>query len=121
WWIAAVVGMAMLITAGVMQFRFRTPAQSARPYTPLTNFADSATSPALSPDGRMLAFIRGESTFFGPGQIYVKLLPDGEPVQLTKDNLPKLGPTFSPDGARIGYATGMARSEDRRVGKRCGG
>ncbi len=29
----------------------------------------------------------GEHASFGPGQIYVKLLPDGEPVQLTHDNL----------------------------------
>lgn len=39
-------------------------------YTQLTNFAESATSPALSPDGRLLAFIHGESSFFGPGQIH---------------------------------------------------
>ena len=52
----------------------------------LTKFPDSVSQPALSPDGRMLAFIRGHSTFFGPGQIYVKILPDGEPVQLTHDN-----------------------------------
>ena len=58
-----------------------TPTQ----YIQLTNFADSATSPALSPDGRMLAFIRGPSPFFGPGQVWVKTLPDGEPVQITDD------------------------------------
>jgi len=53
----------------------------------------------------MLAFIRGEYTFGGPGQIYVKLLPDGEPVQLTHDDLDKRGsPKFSPDGARLAYA-----------------
>ena len=40
-------------------------------------------------------------TVFGPGQIYVKLLPDGEPVQLTHDDLNKMNPKFSPDGARI--------------------
>ncbi|MBK5294494.1 MAG: protein kinase [Acidobacteriia bacterium] len=74
-------------------------------YTQLTNFTDSATSPALSPDGRMLAFIRGESTFVGPGQIYIKLLPDGEPLQLTHDDLPKMSPKFSMDGARITYTT----------------
>jgi Tol biopolymer transport system component len=51
----------------------------------------------------MLAFIRGESAFLGPGQIYVKLLPDGEPLQLTHDDLPKMGPKFSTDGARITY------------------
>jgi eukaryotic-like serine/threonine-protein kinase len=72
-------------------------------YTQLKSFADSATSPALSPDGRMLAFIRGESTFFGPGEIYVKLLPEGEPLQLTRDERSKMGPKFSPDGARIAY------------------
>jgi Tol biopolymer transport system component len=53
----------------------------------------------------MLAFIRGGTlnTTFGPGEIYVKLLPDGEPVQLTHDNRSKANLKFSPDGARIGY------------------
>src|SRR6516225_1121885 len=32
-----------------------------------------------------------------------KLLPDGEPVQLTHDDLIKTDPTFSPDGSRIAY------------------
>ena len=71
----------------------------------LTKFPDSVTQPALSPDSRMVAFIRGESTFFGPGQVYVKILPDGEPVQLTHDNFLKMSPTFSPDGSRIAYTT----------------
>jgi len=96
---------ALVLVAGVVAlFRSRQPAAPARlEYTPLTNFTDSATSPALSPDGRMLAFIRGESTFVGPGQIYVKLLPDGEPLQLTRDDRPKMSPKFSPDGALIAY------------------
>jgi eukaryotic-like serine/threonine-protein kinase len=71
----------------------------------LTNFPDSVTQPALSPDGRMLTFVRGYSTFVAPGEIYVKMLPSGEPVQLTHDNLPKMGPVFSPDGSRIAYTT----------------
>ena len=53
----------------------------------------------------MLAFIRGEHTFGGPGEIYIKPLPDGDPVQLTNDKLGKRGsPKFSPDGARITYS-----------------
>jgi Tol biopolymer transport system component len=74
-------------------------------YTQLTNFADSATSPALSPDGRMLAFVRGESTVAGLGQIYVKFLPDGEPLQLTHygPDTTVSRPQFSLDGARIAY------------------
>jgi DNA-binding winged helix-turn-helix (wHTH) protein len=71
----------------------------------LTKFPDSATQPALSPDGRMLAFIRGYDTVVGPGQVYAKILPDGEPVQLTHDNLAKMAPTFSTDGSRIAYTT----------------
>ena len=104
-WLAAVVALvAILAAGGLFVSRVGHPSPPARvEYTQLTNFTDSATSPALSPDGRMLAFIRGESTFFGPGQIYVKLLPNGEPLQLTHDDLDKMGPKFSLDGARITY------------------
>jgi Tol biopolymer transport system component/predicted Ser/Thr protein kinase len=107
WWAAGLILLVVAAGGAVILFRTRQPAASpASQYTQLTNFADSATSPALSPDGRMLAFIRGPSTFFGPGQIYVKLLPDGEPVQLTNDEFFKFHPAFSPDGSRIAYATG---------------
>jgi eukaryotic-like serine/threonine-protein kinase len=65
---------------------------------------DSATQPALSPDGRMLAFIRGSgATLLSDGQIYLKLLPGGDPVPLTSDNRQKTAPTFSPDGATVAY------------------
>ena len=72
-------------------------------YTQITNFTDSAVSPALSPDGRMLAFIRSDSAWLTPDQIYVMLLPDGDPVQLTHDSRPKYGLAFSPDGSRLVY------------------
>src|SRR5207248_56918 len=49
------------------------------------------------------------------GDIYVKLLPDGEPLQLTHDDLPKMGPKFSPDGARITYTASEAGSWDTWV------
>jgi eukaryotic-like serine/threonine-protein kinase len=70
----------------------------------LTFFTDSAVYPELSPDGRLLAFIRGENTFFGPGNVYVKLLPSGEPVPLTHDANIRFAPSFSPDGTRIAYS-----------------
>ena len=81
-------------------------------YVQLTNFTDSATNPAVSPDGRMLAFIRGSSTFLNQGQVYLKRLPDGEPVPLTRDDRRKMAPVFSPDGSRIVYTV----YDVRRVG-----
>ncbi len=109
-WAVAVVVIALVAGAGWMLFRARPAANPIRSeYIPLTNFADSAVAPALSPDGRMLAFIRGENPFVGPGDVYVKLLPNGDPVQLTHDGRAKEGPVvFSPDGSRLAYADGAA-------------
>src|SRR5712691_5556887 len=103
-YVLAALAVAGVVPAFVLS-RSDAPASDAerRPYVQLTNFTDSATNPAVSPDGRMLAFIRGSSTFLNPGHVYVKLLPDGEPVALTHDDRPKMAPVFSPDGSRIAY------------------
>ena len=57
---------------------------------------DSGLARVARPDD-MVAFIRD----YGLGQVYIKILPDGEPVQLAHDNLYKKDPTFSPDGSRV--------------------
>jgi serine/threonine protein kinase/Tol biopolymer transport system component len=110
---ALMVGLAGLfvLTGSVLGLFFwrqnshKMPAVSNSGYVPLTDFNDSAVAPALSPDGRMLAFVRfgniGDSA--ARGQVYVKLLPGGEPVQLTGDALQKGSLAFSPDGAQIVY------------------
>src|SRR5208283_1785543 len=72
-------------------------------YTQITDFTDSAVAPALSPDGRMVAFIRGSGTFLTADQIYVKVLPDGEARRVTDDRRPKYNLAFSPDGSLIAY------------------
>ena len=97
------VVVAAAIALAVFFHSNRTSRPSRAEYVQLTNFPDSVTQPALSPEGRMLAFVRGDSTFVAPGEIYVKMLPSGEPVQLTHDNLPKMSPVFSSDGSRIAY------------------
>ena len=107
WVLTSVLLVCLLGGTFLLWRRYGQPSAPAHPeYTQLTFFPDSATSPALSPDGRMLAFIRGESWFLGPGDIYLKLLPDGEPVQLTHDDHPKMGPTFSLNGSRIAFTRG---------------
>jgi hypothetical protein len=109
-WVAAAALIGLGLVAGALVvFRQQQPAGPAREYTQLTNFADSVTSPVLSPDGRMLTFIRGEETFAGTGKIYVKLLPDGDPVPLTHDGRVKMSPVFVPGGTRIAYGKTRGR------------
>ena len=108
WKRSATIGLAgFLLLALVGAMHFVRPKQPASPaglqYTQITNLTDSARAPALSPDGRMVAFIRGGEYFQSRGQIYVKVLPDGEAVQLTNEPDLKYGPVFTPDGSRIAY------------------
>jgi serine/threonine protein kinase len=107
WRIAAVAatGLALAALAAAVWLRGPKPPPDRSQWVQLTKFPDSVSQPALSRDGRMLAFIRGSETFFGPGQVYVKILPDGDPVQLTHDDIMKMSPAFSPDGARIAYTS----------------
>jgi Tol biopolymer transport system component len=105
----ALIGLATLIVlsaAGITVRQFRAsdqPLPSPSEYVQITDFTDSATAPSLSPDGRMVAFIRGGDWFLSRGQIYVKQLPNGEPVQLTTGTDAKLGPVFTPDGSHVTY------------------
>ena len=113
----ATAGLALIVLSGVTVWSLlhrAAPGHGAtnKEWEQLTFFRDSVVYPALSPDGRMLAFIRGDNSFlplgelnslFSRGEIYVKLLPGGEPVQLTHDSKTKLAPSFSPDNSRLAY------------------
>jgi len=101
--VTAALILLAIIAGGLLLIRLTRPAKNELAYTQITNFTDSAVAPALSPDGRMVAFFRSDNWFLTPDQIYVKLLPNGEPVQITHDSRPKYGLAFSPDGSRIAY------------------
>jgi len=105
WGILAVsLLLPTLAAAGILLWIVRRPAaKEPVSYTQITSFTDSAVAPALSPDGRMVAFYRSDRTFFIADQIYVKLLPNGQPVQVTHDPGLKYNLAFSPDGSRIAY------------------
>ena len=105
----------LLFTAAVGGYFYvratRTAPKSEQKWEQLTFFTDAAVYPELSPDGRLLTFIRGSSTFLGPGDVYVKMLPSGEPVQLTHDKLVEVesgiftrrDPDRVWDGGPVGY------------------
>ena len=104
-WAGLSLLIALLAVSSILIWRRSSAvaAPDSSQWVQLTNLTGDIFEPALSPDGRMLAFLRGTN---GSAQLYVKLLPDGEPVQLTHDNLKnKITPEFSPDGSRIAYGT----------------
>ena len=102
WFLSAGVVALGLITVVAIHLSSRVHPSVVK-YTKLTDFTDSASTPALSPDGHMLAFIRGGSPFMSADQIYVKVLPGGEARRITNDGRIKYNLAFSPDGSQIAY------------------
>src|SRR3989475_1774254 len=84
--------------------RFGRPA--ARPSPPdirvtrLTDLPGLEESPAISPDGRSLAFTAGVG---GKRQIFVQLIAGGAPLQITRDPVDHEFPRWSPDSSLILY------------------
>jgi serine/threonine protein kinase len=102
-WAFAAGVLAMAIVAFLLRHDLVNQRTKGSEWMRLTSLPDAVNQPALSPDGRMIAFIRGPNTFIGEGEVYVKMLPSGEPAQLTQDGSRKMSPMFSPDGSRVTY------------------
>lgn len=79
---------------------WRVPTDGATPPRPLTR-GHRDTAPAVSADGRWLAFLRSEPK--GKPQLHVLDLDGGEPVRLTDHPLGAGEPVWSPDSRRIAY------------------
>src|SRR5216683_3095488 len=84
--------------------RFGRPA--AEPSRPdmrvirLTDLPGLEESPAISPDGRSVAFTAGVG---GKRQVFVQLLAGGAPLQITHDAVDHECPRWSPDSSSILY------------------
>ncbi len=99
WWLVG--GAACLLSFAVGR-RFHESPAAAPPWKlrQLTADPGFSDSPALSPDGKVLAY----SSDHGPGggrDLYVKQVSGGQPIQLTSDGAGNTTPDFSPDGSRI--------------------
>ena len=111
WLLTGVVCLFVALAGGQFLIRQTPPRFDAPKYTQITDLTDSAVAPVLSPDGKMIAFFRSDDWWLTPDPIYVKMLPDGEPVQI-HDTRQKCCLTFSPDGSRLAYTaleSGTAR------------
>jgi len=105
--IMAIAGLTFLalvvVLAAVYWMRRPVNTSDQSKWQQITDLQDAVSQPALSPDGRMVAYVRGAETFITHGQIYVKLLPNGVPLEITHDGIDKSFPAFSPDGTEVDY------------------
>ena len=68
----------------------------------LTDEAGLNESPAISPDGKMVAFVAAVD---GRQQVWIRLLTGGTRLQVTRDNADHLYPRWAPDSSSLIYYT----------------
>jgi eukaryotic-like serine/threonine-protein kinase len=99
-WITAGV---LLVAAAAVGVWFSLPKRQSgsqlRLPTPLTADAGWAWGPQLSPDGRSMAYTRGDQNL-GP-QVVVQLIGGGQPVPIAGPERNTYSPTWSSDGKSI--------------------
>ena len=98
--VAAGVGASLALWQG----RSTVPSADIWRVTRLTNDSGVTQSPAISRDGRLVAYVsdRGGTNT----DLWVQQVDGGDPVQLTRDLALCNDPTFSPDGSKIAVSCG---------------
>jgi len=71
-------------------------------FSRVTDFVGHKESPAISPDGKMVAFV---ALVNGRRQIWVRLLAGGAALQVTRDNTDHEQPRWAPDSSSLIYFT----------------
>ncbi len=101
WWWLPVAGACLVsLAAG---WRLHNPMSAPPPWklTQLTSDSGLSSAPAISRDGKLLAYSSNRSPDGGQ-DLYVKqVVAGGEPIRLTFDGLGNTTPDFSPDGSKI--------------------
>jgi Tol biopolymer transport system component/tRNA A-37 threonylcarbamoyl transferase component Bud32 len=108
--VAGAAALLILLAIGIVLWRAKPSSAPPVQFTQVTNFSDGALAPAISPDGRMLAYLRSDAATLGTSaqrsaQVYVQMLPNGQPKPITHDGRAKNWPMFSLDGSRIAYTS----------------
>jgi serine/threonine protein kinase len=100
-WLAAALAVLMVAGAGFLWRRGRpAPSSDSSLMRRVTFDSGWTTDPALSPDGKLLAYASDRAT----GQnldIWIQHLGGGDAVRLTNWESDEMEPDFSPDGSRI--------------------
>jgi Tol biopolymer transport system component len=102
-WTVAGAAMLIAVAAVIVLAALRPSATRAAPmrFSTVTNFSGVEGQPALSPDGRSVAFVSNRD---GQWDIYVGLVTGGSPIRITNDPMVEARPRWSPDGAQLIFA-----------------
>ena len=101
WALALAVGLASGLAGYVIHAARvnRIPKQVVRVQR-LTDMAGTAETPAISPDGKTVAFVTATD---GRRQIWVRQISGGAPQAITKDDADHYGPRWSADSNNLIY------------------
>jgi len=107
WLWPAVAVMSVLIAAAAIGWTFLrsrggTPSQGPDLVRLSPDDGHSYSYPAISPDGKFVAYISDRS---GKDELWLQQVGGGNPIQLTHSAEPVARPSFFPDGTRVLYAT----------------
>jgi len=112
----AFVAVAILAVGGLIfgLYKFygsrQLPANAPIRVTPLTSSSGVERSPALSPDGRQVAFVwEGEKN--DNFDIYVKIIDAGTPLRLTTSQGRDMSPAWSPDNRFVAFLRGTGEDK----------
>ena len=97
-------GAVAAVALGVGAFVLMKPpgALATEAVRPLTSDPGVETHPALSPDGRLLAYAGGAG-FGTQRDIFLRGVADGTPIRFTNTPEDEMAPAWSPDGRRIAF------------------
>ncbi len=108
-WRLPVVAAAGLIlgaaAVGVAWWSARSrpaPSTAALQLTRLTADAGLATEPAISPDGKLVAYASDRADGSNL-DVWIQQVPGGEPLRVTRHDADDREPSFSRDGARLAF------------------
>jgi Tol biopolymer transport system component/DNA-binding winged helix-turn-helix (wHTH) protein len=99
WWLASAAACLVAFATG-LRLRYETAPSPIPKLTRITNEAGLSEDPALSADGKLVAY-SSDLGREGGKDLYVKQTAGGQTIRLTFDGEGNTMPDFSPDGSRI--------------------